>query len=332
MIYGTDPNDPQAWADALRLDPDSFVPGQFEWWYSDGHLSNGITFVASWHLEIDQNGTLQPYITVNFATDSKVLLDQKISFNMTEAHFGQQKCDVTIGKHFIRSLDGLKRYELYIDPETNDGYGLHLELNRLVPSYRPGPDNGTNPPGPYFTWVCAVPNGTLNGTVTIASKTYDVTGSGYHDHNWGNVPMSFLVKDWHWARGEAEGYTAVAASVRLNNGVELINVYVADKLGLLVTALAPTTGFRELATDTQPDTGKVIGSDIIFDVQNMGTVRFHGERTIASFIFDSDEKYNWWYTRFDSGLEIDIMKESSLISAKGHAVLEHMDFRGQQRG
>lgn len=51
--------------------------------------------------------------------------------------------------------------------------------------------------------------------------------------------MSVLVKDWHWARGEAEDYAVVAA-------------------------LAPTASFRELATDTQPDTGKIIGSDIIF--------------------------------------------------------------------
>ena len=74
-----------------------------------------------------------------------------------------------------------------------------------MPSYKPGPDDGSNPEGPYFRWVCAVPNGSLSGTVTLDSVTHEVTGSGYHDHNWGNVPMSVLVKDWHWARGEAGG-------------------------------------------------------------------------------------------------------------------------------
>ncbi|MDE0695420.1 MAG: hypothetical protein OXH76_06250 [Boseongicola sp.] len=29
-FFGHDASDPQAWADALRLDPESFAPGQFE--------------------------------------------------------------------------------------------------------------------------------------------------------------------------------------------------------------------------------------------------------------------------------------------------------------
>ena len=328
-FYGSDSGDPQSWADAQRLDPARFAPGQFEWWYADGHLSNGVTFVASWHLEIDTGGNLQPYITVNFATNDEVLLDRKIRFEASQAHYGRTMCDVGIGRHFIRSLDGLNRYELFIDPKTNGGYGLHLQLDRTVPSYNPRPDDGSNPEGPYFRWVCAVPNGALSGTVTVGSVMYEVTGSGYHDHNWGNVPMSVLVKDWHWARGEAGGYTAVAASVRLNNGVDSRNVYVADERGVLVAALSPAVGFRELATATQPDTGKTIGSDVLFPVEGKGFVRFTGEKAISSFIFDSDANYHWWYTRFGSGLEIDLDHEGRRVIARGHAVLEHMDFRGE---
>jgi len=325
-FYGRNTGDPQGWADALRLDAAQFAPGQFEWWYADGHLSNGVTFVASWHLEI---GTLQTYITVNFATKNRVLLDRKIRFQTSEARFGRERCDVAIGRHFIRSLNGLGRYELFIDPETNGGYGLHLELDRTVPSYSPGPDDGSNPGGPCFRWVCAVPNGKIRGTLTVGSVTHEVTGSGYHDHNWGNVPMSVLVKDWHWARGEAGGYTAVAASVRLNNGVDARNVYVADETGVVVAALSPVIGFKELATAAQPDTGKMIGSDILFPVEGKGSVRFAGKKPISSFVFDTDVKFHWWYTRFDSALEIDLMWDGERIEATGHAVLEHMDFRGQ---
>lgn len=332
-FYGRDPGDPQAWADALRLDPAGFAPGQFEWWYADGHLSNGVTFVASWHLEIDRSGVLRPYVTVNFATRDKVLLDRKVRFRPEQARFGRTVCDVAVGPHFLRSLDGLKRYELFVDPEANGGYGLHLELDRRVASYNPRPDDGSNPDGPYFRWVCAVPNGALQGTATVDSVTRAVTGSGYHDHNWGNVPMSALVRDWHWARGEAGGYTAVAASVRLRNGVDSRNVFVANEAGVAVAALGPpSVGFRELATAAQPDTGKMIGSDVAFTVGDSGTVRFPGRKAISSFIFDSDEAFHWWYTRFDAGLEIDLVRDGQRIAATGHAVLEHMDFRGQVVG
>lgn len=39
------------WADALRLDPENYQAGEFEWWYTDGHLSNGSSFVASYHID-----------------------------------------------------------------------------------------------------------------------------------------------------------------------------------------------------------------------------------------------------------------------------------------
>ena len=84
-----------------------------------------------------------------------------------------------------------------------------------------------------------------------------------------------------------------------------------------------------MATATQPDTGKTIGSDVLFPVEGKGSVRFTGEEAISSFIFDSDANYHWWYTRFNSGLEIDLDHAVQRVTAKGHAVLEHMDFRGE---
>ncbi|MDE0695419.1 MAG: hypothetical protein OXH76_06245 [Boseongicola sp.] len=106
----------------------------------------------------------------------------------------------------------------------------------------------------------------------------------------------------------------------------------ADKTGALVAALGPVVGFRELAPGVQPDTGKVIGSDVRFDVEGKGAVRFAGEKAVSSFIFDSDERFNWWYTRFGSRLEIELSLKGGKVDAEGHAIREHMDFRGEPVG
>jgi hypothetical protein len=49
--------------------------------------------------------------------------------------------------------------------------------------------------------------------------TRQVTGSGYHDHNWGNVAPANLFDNWWWGRGRIGGYTIVAADIHGNAAV-----------------------------------------------------------------------------------------------------------------
>ena len=147
-FYGSAPSDPQSWADALRLDPAHFAPGQFEWWYSDGHLSNGVTFVASWHLEIDAEGNPQPYITVNFAKNDEVLLDRKIRFEASQAHYGRGICDVRIGRHFIRSLDGLNATNSLSTPRPTAATVSTSNWIARCRATTPGLMTGATPRGP----------------------------------------------------------------------------------------------------------------------------------------------------------------------------------------
>jgi hypothetical protein len=59
-----------------------------------------------------------------------------------------------------------------------------------------------------------VPNGTVTGTITYDGQTVNVTGSGYHDHNWGNIDLTAIFKYWWWSRLKVDDYTIIASSVR----------------------------------------------------------------------------------------------------------------------
>jgi predicted secreted hydrolase len=82
-----------------------------------------------------------------------------------------------------------------------------------VPSYRPA--TGHIAAGDkFFAWLVAVPEGEIRGTLTADDMTRTVTGSGYHDHNWGNVSPADIFDDWWWGRGFAGGHTVIASVIR----------------------------------------------------------------------------------------------------------------------
>ena len=49
-------------------------------------------------------------------------------------------------------------------------------------------------------WVNPIPRADVEGKLFINSEVIDVTGVGYHDHNWGNVDMSLSRAGWGWGR------------------------------------------------------------------------------------------------------------------------------------
>jgi hypothetical protein len=41
-----------------------------------------------------------------------------------------------------------------------------------------------------------------NVSYAIGNEEHRGSGSGYHDHNWGHVPMRTLIHHWYWARAK----------------------------------------------------------------------------------------------------------------------------------
>ena len=60
----------------------------------------------------------------------------------------------------------LKNYNITLDPSDFDNYGFDLNLFSLIDPYRPQ-DGIINAGDEYFAWLAAVPNGEVEGTVTI---------------------------------------------------------------------------------------------------------------------------------------------------------------------
>ena len=318
--------DDEAWADAQYLDPENYKPGEFEWWYVDGHLSDGFVFATSFFIRIQENGNMVTSIKLNLTKDGEVLRDDEILVDSATASFSKEKCDVRIGKSFIRSLDGLRTFEIYIDDEQGKGVSLDLTLEKTVPTFTAMP-KFLKIKKDYFDWMCTAPNGDITGTITVGDKTTEVRGSGYHDHNWGDVPLSDLLNGWLWSRGEVDGFTTVAASLHYKNGITVTLVFVAKGKKVYVAAVGPGVCVQELRHETNPNTGNEQTVDCKYSfvtLKGIGSVTFKSKEQIASYAHMSNGEQHGWYTRY-SALNSIKMGIQGISTGEGYATFEVMD-------
>ena len=229
----------QLWEDGARTDD---LNSQFEWWYFDAELDDGSLIVAYFykvHFLKDQY-----FIGFNYTSPEKEDFFKLKYFNKNEVSFQSDSCAVIMNQNSFTG--NLETYNIKLNPNDFDNYGFNLNLNSLVGPYRPQ-DGIIEAGSDYFAWLAAVPNGSVDGTVTINGKEKKIRGSGYHDHNWGNTPLQKLFKSWTWFRGKAGPYTVILAELNVvenRGGFDIPILFVADENSVLVDKF----GNKELLT------------------------------------------------------------------------------------
>ncbi len=335
--YGLTKNQSEPWEDGQRLDPSNLNSGEFEWWYTDGHLSNGLFFVVNYYYEVDKKGNPFSFININMANEKGSIIEKRIDIDYEKVFIQKDFCNTQFNKHFIKSLDGLDKYEIYLDPDEIEGNcGLHIIIDKTVPTYKPG-TGYWDADGKYFAWLCAVPSANIKGTITINGEIHEITGSGYHDHNWGNCPMNEILGDWLWSPAEVDGITTVTSSVRFNpanGGEETKFVYLAKGHEVLIDAINDEVVCLEGEKVPHPNTGKKISSDCMYIVngaKGYNYIRFQGQQLVASFPFGENSEWRTWYARFVSKTVLDLKINGKEIKGEAHSTLEVMDFFGERK-
>ena len=165
-------------------------------------------------------------------------------FRTKDVSFSKDSCNVKYGKNIFRG--DLNTYKIKIDPDDFDGVGFEVSLSSNIKPYRPQ-DGIIKAGDDYFAWLAAVPNGTVSGKLVVGEKTISISGSGYHDHNWGNTPLQYLFDGWVWFRGEIEDKTVVASVLYMadkRGGYDIPILYVADRNEVLVNKFGEDGGYK----------------------------------------------------------------------------------------
>ncbi len=194
----------EPWEDGFRTDRGHDF---FEWWYFDAHLDDGSTAVIVFMTKeiMERKGPLKPGLKFTITRADGVKLSETPAFPPDTFTASKESCDVKIGPNWVHG--DLHTYHLHAE---TDEMRADLTFTGVVPPWRPRDGKvffGDREH--YFAWLPAIPYGKVEGTLTYDGQTHKVTGSGYHDHNWGNLSLPSVQDHWYWGRAQFGDFTVI---------------------------------------------------------------------------------------------------------------------------
>ena len=185
--------------------------GEYEWWYFDSHYPDGTILVIFFYskMPIDVNGPIKPIATVELTLPDGTKHSEEVYAKIEDSYYDPFGCDVRIGDSYCKG--DLKHYDVLFKGKA---ITARLTLDGTIPAWRSQTgsilfgDLGEH----YFAWLPAIPEGRSVADVTYGEgKRVHLEGSGYHDHNWGNISMLKLMHHWYWGRAKIGEYKVISA-------------------------------------------------------------------------------------------------------------------------
>lgn len=268
------------WEDAARTDG---RPGTYEWWYLDAKLDDGATLVVGFYTKeySGPQGPLQPWIRVTLDLADGRRCDRTESFPPTEYSARTDRLDVRIGDNRLQG--DLHRCHLVAE---SGGVAVDLNLVGDVPAWRPetghlffGADRSR-----HFAWLPSIPQGAVTVRYTVDGTTHQTTGVGYHDHNWGNIPLDRVIHHWYWARGQAGPYSVIASHITSHRryGYAATPVFMLARNGEIVAGDSSLASFEGSGRYTDAYTGKPVYATTRYVYED------RAERYVVTFAREKD--------------------------------------------
>lgn len=173
-----------------------------EWWYVVGHLRSGSRLFGYEMTVFKLNHIRPPHFTTPislYRTDIAITdvtnhrFHQTVSYYFpTNAHVSTTSLKVKVG---TASLTGASPNSMVLRASLPRG-----AISIRLASQRPAMDVGGRgyiPFGNAFTYYYSLTDLASNGTIRLGKQTYQVTGTSWMDHQWGNWSWS-TIRGWTW--------------------------------------------------------------------------------------------------------------------------------------
>ena len=255
----------EIWEDGSRVDGSK---GNYEWWYFDSHYPDGSVLVIFFFskMPIDVNGPIKPIATVELTLSDGRKFSEEVYATIEESSYSKDRCDVRIGE--CHCSGDLKHYDVVFKGKN---MSASLTLDGTIRAWRSQTgsiffgDNEEN----YFAWLPAIPEGRAVADVTYdGGKELHLEGSGYHDHNWGNVSMMKLMHHWYWGRAKVGEYKLISSWITAGKkyGYKDHDVFMIAKNGQIIGDNSNHT-LKFMPEDRYIDghTGKPVYNKVIYE-------------------------------------------------------------------
>jgi predicted secreted hydrolase len=260
---GLSPERIETWEDGARTTGER---GTYEWWYFDFTLEDGATLVVTFLTKsfVSIQDPLTPLATLTFDAPDGTAVSRTVTAPASAYSSARDRCDVRIGACSVTG--DLRDYSLHFqDPEVTADVTLH----GTVPSWRPGTGYSFFDAGMkrYFAWLPSVPQGRVEGTITIGGRERRVSGIGYHDHNWGNISLLEVIHHWYWGRARIGDYTVIASSITASDryGGAASPVFMLARDGEILADDASKVRFTAGEAFVDSDTGKPVAGVLTYE-------------------------------------------------------------------
>lgn len=205
----------EMWEDGQR---DDFRAGTFEWWYFDAILEDGSNIAACYCTKVQpftNREGLHPSVSFNITTPSGEKLSRKVTkFDPKCVSLSKTRCDVRFGDNIFEG--DLHDYHIQAAPVKGLGFDVTLHSTQTPWRGETGYLGFGEQDEKYFTWLCVVPSGTVEGTITIDGVEKRIKGRGYHDHQWGNTVQFEFLNHWLWSRHKTERHNILVFDFVMN--------------------------------------------------------------------------------------------------------------------
>ena len=295
----------QVFEDGVRTEEAS---GNYEWWYFDSKYADGSSLVIIFYTKPVTSFAkrFQPFVSLNYINPNGKEIRTKVESE--DYSFSKEKCEVRIGNCYIKG--DLTHYEIYFD---NEEVECKLTLDGSVPSWRPDSGHIYFGEKDFFAWLPSIPEGIVNGKLETKNESIELSGTGYHDHNWGNKLMILLMNDWYWGRAKIGDYVVVSSYVYANkkDGYKATPIFMLAKDGkILIDDAAKYLNYEEKDFIKDSYTKRHVAKTLIYDYDDS----------------DHNIHYRITYKKGDEDVERQIMRD---IVGKPLAVMFYLlGFRG----
>ena len=264
LKMGLKRNHVELWEDGLRTEGKK---GEYEWWYSDFRFPDGTTMVIIFFSKspIEASGPVKPQATIEITLPDGTKYEDQVAATIENSFFSKEKCDVRVGES--RITGDLKHYDIVF---AGKNIQARVSLDGTIGAWRSQTGSiffGDNEEH-YFAWLPAIPEGDAVADVSFGGRELHLEGSGYHDHNWGDIIMLRLMHHWYWGRAKIGEYKVISSWItgEKKYGYKDFDVFMLAKNGEILGDNSNHT-LKFLPTDEYIDdhTGKPVYGKVIYE-------------------------------------------------------------------